>query len=130
MRPNGRLNKSHSAHTTFDKGLVAAAKARCRPQAPSRSLGVSDPAAMEKLERLDELVFDALAGNESSLELLKLVWPALRCDLEPALIDESREQYLRYALSVWSELTGADGQRDTARAVQSLEVLSVIFDQV
>jgi hypothetical protein len=130
VRSGRRVSKAHPAHPQFDKGIVAAAKVKCKSNAPSHSLGVSDPAVVEKLHRLDELVFDAIAGNESALELLKLVWPALRCDIEGPLIDESREQYLRYALAVWWELNGAEGDRSTARAVQSLEVLSVIFDQV
>jgi len=43
------------------------------------------------------------------------------------LLAESREQYLRYAVSVWEELATAGGVRDPARAIQALDVLSVLF---
>ena len=44
------------------------------------------------------------------------------------LLAESREQYLRYALSIWEDYVEKDGHRDPARAVQALDVLCLLFE--
>jgi hypothetical protein len=41
---------------------------------------------------------------------------------------ESREQYLRYALSIWEEFNEKDGQRTPVRAVHALDVLCLLFE--
>ena len=48
--------------------------------------------------------------------------------LDEELLAESREQYLRYAMAIWEQCVQPDGVRDPARAVQSLEVLCMLFD--
>ncbi len=85
---------------------------------------------LEKFERLDDLVFDAIGGRSDALERLKALWPQLRFNLDETLLAESREQYLRYALSLWAEMQQGESPRDSLQAAQSLEVLCVLFDQV
>ena len=53
--------------------------------------------------------------------------PRLVAELGEPLLDESREQYLRYALSIWEECTDADGVRHPVRAIQALDVLCLLF---
>ncbi len=118
----------HAAHPRFQKTAAPEPAARHRPAGPSRGLDLADHAALEKLERLDDLVFDAIAGSAAAMDELKSVWPQLRDELDKDLLGESREQYLRYALAVWDECAGADGVRDPARAVPSLDVLCMLFD--
>jgi hypothetical protein len=121
------MRQPHQRHRgVFPNAALPAAPA-VRPSPPSRQLDASDPAVLEKLERLDDLVFDAISGNCSSLEELKLFWPRVRHDLGDPLLAESREQYLRYALASWEELADRDGIRDPSFAMQSLEVLCVLF---
>ena len=43
------------------------------------------------------------------------------------LLIESREQYLRYALSVWEECVDAGSIRNPTRAIQALDVLCLLF---
>jgi hypothetical protein len=82
---------------------------------------------LAKLERLDDLVFDAISGNQASLDELVVFWPRVRSELGGPLLAESREQYLRYALMSWEKLAQSDGTRNPAIAMQSLEVLCVLF---
>jgi len=110
----------------FPKAALPAAPV-VRPSPPSRHLDATDPAVLEKLERLDDLVFDAISGNASSLEELKSFWPRVRDELGDPLLAESREQYLRYALASWEDLAERDGVRNPSVAVQSLEVLCLLF---
>ena len=71
---------------------------------------------MEKLERLDDLVFDTINGRRPALEELTQLWPQMIAELPRELWAESREQYLRYAIVLWeSSMTG--GVRDPQWAV-------------
>ena len=88
-----------------------------------------DPKVLGKLEQLDDLVYDAIAGRSVAMDQLKAFWPEVRDDLGDQLLAESQEQYLRYALSTWVESIAPEAIRDPGRAVQSLEVLCVLFDQ-
>ena len=84
---------------------------------------------LEKLEALDDAVFDAINGSAPALECLKLLWPATLAGLGETLVADSREQYLRYALSIWEQCVDAQGLRDPLRALRALEVLCVLFDE-
>ena len=44
------------------------------------------------------------------------------------LVEQSREQYLRCALSIWGECVASDGKRPE-RAVSAIDVLCVLFEQ-
>jgi hypothetical protein len=100
----------------------------CRPGPPSKDLDPTDPEVLARLERLDDLVFDAISGKQASLDELAQFWPKVRSELGGPLLAESREQYLRYALTSWEKLAQRDGVRSPSLAMQSLEVLCVLFD--
>jgi hypothetical protein len=82
-----------------------------------------------RLEALDDAVFDAIQGEAVALADLHRLWPTLKTELGDTLLAESREQYIRYALSIWREPTNFEGDRDPIRAVNALEVLCVLFDE-
>ena len=123
------VQQAHAAHSRFRKSSNTAVVAGPKPPGPSKTISHPEAKTLEKLERLDDLVYDAISGSETALEELKLAWPCLRTDLDEAALVESREQYLRYALSIWESCVRPDGVRDPARAVQSLEVLCMLFDE-
>ena len=120
---------AHAPHPRFQKTAKPLRPAADRSEAPSKQLDPADQAVLEKLERLDDLVFEAISGSEDAVEQLRTLWPTMRHELDESLLADSREQYLRYALTVWSQLQQADGTRDPARAAQSLEVLCLLFDE-
>jgi hypothetical protein len=124
---NHDLRHAHAAHPPLFIGPEISATATKRSTPPSRQIEASNPAMLEKLERLDDLVFESISGNGDSLEQLKSFWPQVRGELEGHLLAESREQYLRYALASWEELAQRDGIRNPSVAMQSLEVLCVLF---
>ena len=85
---------------------------------------------LAKLEQLDDLVYEAIGGQSAATEQLRTLWPALVEELGEALLADSREQYLRYAISIWescSEKKG--GVRNPARAVEALDVLCLLFGE-
>jgi hypothetical protein len=123
--PTPAGGRAHAAHRKFEKTRAAATMSLT---APSTELGVHPPEILEKLEHLDDLVYEAISGQTNALEELRSVWPKLLGELGDQLLAESREQYLRYALSIWEECADAGGIRNPTRAIQALEVLCLLFD--
>ncbi len=128
--PEADRRQAHPAHRKFDKRPTTSAGSDRRPDSPSKHIEPGSPAVQAKLQRLDDLVFEAISGRGDALGELKNLWRELRGGLDPRLVAQSREQFLRYALSVWSGLQDHDGTRNPLRAAQALEVLCVLFDQV
>jgi len=128
--PPGELQRAHGAHRRFEREASSTAALKCKRTAPSVLLDPENPDVLEMLERLDDLVYEAIAGDTVAIEELRMFWPEVRRELGDEMLAESREQYLRYALSIWDECVDPDGVRHAWRAVQSLDVLCVLFDEV
>ncbi len=107
-------------------GQPRSSSATATIETPSAALAHDDPVLLEKLERLDDLVFDTINGRQPALDELTRLWPQLAAELPRELLEESRAQYLRYALSLW-ESHLAEDLRDPLWAVAALDVLSVLF---
>jgi hypothetical protein len=93
---------------------------------PSELLDVHSADAVELLEKLDDCVFDAISGDQRALAEVVRLWPEVLRAIGPSKVEESREQYLRYALSIWESCLD-EGLREPKRAVASLQVLNVLF---
>ena len=141
-RAGGRHREFHAADPAPLGGTASTEAAgqqlACDPQAsvaprrtgPSQLLAVDHPEVREKLERLDDLVYDAMAGKEAAADELREYWPHVRVALGEELLAESCEQYLRYAMSLWDECIGPEGVRQSSRTARSLEILCLMFEQV
>ncbi|HEV3418538.1 MAG TPA: hypothetical protein VG056_17070 [Pirellulales bacterium] len=99
---------------------------RDRVAGPSKTLAAPSHEVLEKLEQLDDLVFDTISGRRPSIDELSRLWPKFAAELPPDLLAESREQYLRYAIKLWESCL-ADAARDPSLAVAALDVLCVLF---
>jgi hypothetical protein len=119
---------AHAAHRQFVKSQTATRAARPAVTVTSAT-GVDPPEVLDKLEHLDDLVYEAILGRAQSLEQLRTVWPKLLDDLGGEKLAESREQYLRYALAIWTQHADQHGVRNPARAIQALEVLCLLFGE-
>jgi len=120
------LTRAHAAHCRFAKSS-ATAREELKAAAPSQTLGAGLPEVQEKLERLDDVVYEAIDGRATALEQLETLWPEVLAELGDELVAESREQYLRYALAIWEDSLGPDGVRNPARAMRALDVLCLLF---
>jgi hypothetical protein len=123
------LQRAHAAHKRFAGTSESTNAARPKTPRPSKALDPNSPVVLEKLEYLDDLVFAAINGCGRSLEAVQMVWPEVLAELGDELVAESREQYLRYSLSIWEQCTKPDGVRDATRAIQALDVLCVLFNE-
>ncbi|HVU86324.1 MAG TPA: hypothetical protein VHD36_03320 [Pirellulales bacterium] len=92
-----------------------------------RTAAGSDP--VEQLGILDDAVFEAIAGRTDALVGLKRLWPEIKASLGPTLLEESREQYVRYALRVWRDAVDVDGLHNPAAALAVVDVMSLLFDE-
>jgi hypothetical protein len=126
-----QIQQAHAAHRQFEK-------TRNQSQTPPDHLAVDAPSAnfipespeiLEKLELLDDLVYDAISGQPGALEQLQIVWPTLKSDLDYQMLAESREQYLRFALMIWEACVDDNSIRNPAKAVQALDVLCLLFEE-
>lgn len=87
------------------------------------------PDAVEQLGLLDDAVFEAIAGSPAALSGLKTLWPEVRSTLGARLVEESRDQYVRYALRAWRESLNGSELRDPAAAIAALDVVTLLFDE-
>ncbi len=73
----------------------------------SRSIGSPDEEdveVIEQLEHLDDIVFPAIDGDQAALEQAAPAWNKVLTTLGPETVQETRNQYLRYAQSTWKFL--------------------------
>ncbi len=120
--------RAHAAHQRFEKSMLAAATAISAAPSVEHTTQTS-PEIVEKLEFLDDLVYEAISGKTESLSQLRETWPKLVEEIGDVMLAESREQYLRFALSIWSECAQGGEIRDPTRAIQALDVLCLLFDK-
>ena len=90
------------------------------PEEPDLELSGPRPLSHERL---------AIVGIEGALEKLSAQWPAIRNRLDEPTVTEARQQYLRYALSIWEGCVAGSGLRNPASAVKSLDVICLLFDE-
>lgn len=128
--PKNEGQRAHSAHRKFEKTLEAATATLVTTAPHSSHAGLYSPEILEKLEYLDDLVYEAIRGQTDSLEKLRVAWPKMLGELGETVLAESREQYLRYALSIWEDCADANGVRNPVRAIQALDVLCLLFGDV
>ena len=96
---------------------------------PSEVLGVNSPRVVEQLERLDDTIFEAIAGKRESLEVLRDLWPETLRMLGPELVEESKAQYIRHALSVWNQCVQGEMIRRPSVAIAVMEVLEIVLGE-
>lgn len=98
-QPEVAARQAHAAHRRFQKSCAVAGESNASVTcAPSKLVDADSPQVVAQLEALDDAVFDAVQGKAAALAELYRLWPALRKELGDALLAESREQYIRFAL--------------------------------
>lgn len=129
MKPKDDDHRADAAHQRFISATSAvnANSAADWPLDPAQVVGAQCPEAIEKLELLDDTVFEAIAGKPGALEQLRELWPAVLAQVGPDLVEESREQYLRHALRVWRDCVDGDHINNPAVALATMEVVCLLF---
>lgn len=120
--PTSRAEGAHARHVKKETSTAAAPI----DDSPAHAVGWQCPAALAQLEPLDDLVFEAIAGKQAALQQLREAWPAVLKKLGPALVEESREHYIRHALKVWRECVDGDQIRYPALAIAAMDVVCLL----
>jgi hypothetical protein len=84
------------------------------------------PEVVELFEQLDDAVFDAVSGSPHAEENVLKLWHKISAHLNADQLSSTREQYLRYTLTLWDACAN-EGVRDAEKAIRALEVLTVVF---
>jgi hypothetical protein len=126
--PLSPRQRGDAAHQRFAKSVERASAAVVSAASPTADVDPDSPAVLEKLELLDDLIYEAICGHPGAMERLLAAWPKLAEELGEPLLAASREQYLRYALSIWEDSAPSDGAREPGRAIVVLDILCLLFD--
>ena len=77
------------------------------------------------LEALDDVVFSAVRGDTDALLQAHTLWPQVVAAIGWELVEESREQYLRFAIDITRRFEN-DNTRKPEHAVAALEIISLL----
>ncbi len=120
-RPAGRAHHDPAVVAARDAARTAVADL-------AESLAHQPPEVLELLEQIDDVVFAAISGDARALAELEMLWPVASEQLDERLFEQSREQYLRCALSICNECVEGDIKRPE-RALAAVDVLCVLFQE-
>jgi hypothetical protein len=129
ITPPAAQQRADLAHPQHMSGMALEEPERARDldQLAERLARQPGP-ILEMLEKIDDLVFAAIAGDTGALAELEVLWPLTASELEPELVEQTREQYLRCALSLCGD--SAEGIRARPeRALAAVDVLCVLFEE-
>ena len=100
------MSSAQKPHTKVATRRAAhASTSRTRADQLADKLAGQPAEVLELLERIDDLVFDAISGDHQALAELEVLWPLATTQLDETLVEQSREQYLRCALSICSDFS-------------------------
>ncbi|MEO0530492.1 MAG: hypothetical protein AAF266_07925 [Planctomycetota bacterium] len=81
--------------------------------------------SLERLERLDDTVFAALAGDPGALDAAAEAWREASDAIDPGLLDDTRQHYVRRARSRWQQAKRRPGEQ-LAVGFAALEILRLL----
>ncbi|NOZ40657.1 MAG: hypothetical protein GXP24_10590 [Planctomycetes bacterium] len=120
---SGQHFRPHAAHSGKSQPpTVADVPPR---ELPSHLLHPESTYVRAMLEDLDDVVFSAVRGDADALEQAHTLWPQVVAAIGWDLVEESREQYLRFAIDVTQRFE-TDNARKPEHAVAALEVISLL----
>ena len=118
----------HASHAGLQRGPIGNHQGTQETivKPPRRDVVSDNPATQEMLERLDDLVYEAIGGKAGSFDELVEYWPEVLNQLGDDTIAESREHYLQHALATWTQ-TDSKSTQDLSRTALALDVLCLLF---
>lgn len=92
---------------------------------PSHLLHADSDEVKSLLEELDDVIFQAIRGDGNSLQLAHQLWPQVVRTIGWELVEESREQYLRYATDL-ARRFDQGAVRDPQKALAVIEIIELL----
>ncbi len=123
---SARQNRAHAAHRSKCQQLTVADLPL--DSLPSHLLHPESEVVRALLEQLDDVVFSALSGNDQAFAEAQELWPQVVAAIGWELVEESREQYLRFAIDVIQRLEINSDHRPE-RALAALDIISLLTEK-
>jgi len=127
--PTANPGLSKSVQRKYHAGQTRKSK---RPTMPGTTkagtLDLTCNWTMDSLQQLDDTVFAAFEGDSGALEALKALWPEMLSQLDPKIVNESREAFLQRALATWNN--DNSNVRNLEKAAVALDVLALLFGDI
>lgn len=114
--------RPHAAHGKSQLPTVADMP---QEKLPSHLLHPESAQVRALLEELDDVIFAAVRADVAALEQARSLWPQVVAAIGWELVEESREQYLRFAIDVMQRFESSD-ERKPEHAVAALEIISLL----
>jgi hypothetical protein len=97
---------------------------------PPRSLPEERPPdPIATLEWLDDLMFAAIEGDPVALDFAAEAWEKTQQELGATAVEESRQQYLRRAQTVWHSLRH-EPNHPPHKVFAAIEIISLLAEKV
>jgi hypothetical protein len=80
---------------------------------------------LARLEALDDVIFAAIEGDPDALDLAAATWQCTLGEVGPEMLEESRQQYLRFAKSVW-EATREHSDEPPPNPFAAIEIIGLL----
>lgn len=114
--------RPHAAHASRS---IAKNAADIPVQRPACLLDVETESVRALLEELDDVIFSAIQGDDEALAQAHELWPQVVLEIGWEMVEESREQYLRYAIDI-TRCGELNELRSPEHAIAALEVISLL----
>lgn len=85
----------------------------------------SDLDPIARLEWLDDLMFAAIDGDPVALDHAADAWRTTRDQLGETALEETRQQYMRHAQTVWHSLRG-EPNHPPHKVFAAIEIISLL----
>jgi hypothetical protein len=118
---NQRPHAAHAGHS-----LDSASASSSDPTLPSQMLHPDSDHVRALLEELDDVIYLAIGGDADSLQQAYQLWPKVLEEIGWELVEESREQYLRYSTDLARRFEHAE-LRDPERALSAIEIIELLM---
>jgi len=92
---------------------------------PSHLLHPESAQLQHLLEELDDVIFLAIKGQPDAMHQAHILWPKVLRQVGWNLVEESREQYLRFANDIYRELD-REGAGSPERSIAVLEIIELL----
>ncbi len=96
-------------------------------QATIPKLDLAHRETLERLDQLDDAIFEAIDGSDQGFSRLETLWPQAKANLASELIEESRDQYVRLIVDQCDRQLQTVGNVDQSTAKLAMDVLRLLF---
>jgi hypothetical protein len=128
MPPNERQHSKPASSPPVPAPLTGGRGTAFGWSRPPRPLPTEQYDPIATLEWLDDLMFAAIEGDPVALDFAAEAWEKTQEELGPTAVEESRQQYLRRAQTVWHSLRH-EPNHPPHKVFAAIEIISLLAEK-